>query len=124
MPDSAESNVEMPAWLQTVLDEPPSTAAGGVPTGFLLGWGALCSLSLGGGAVMGFKIARKHVGWFFEAELREDYLSLKRAFNALTSQDAQEQFFSDASSEILTRIEAHRTQIPHRRIAPEEVIAA
>lgn len=76
------------------------------------------------GAVMGFKIARKHVGWFFEAELREDYLSLKRAFNALTSQDAQEQFFSDASSEILTRIEAHRTQIPHRRIAPEEVIAA
>jgi tRNA-dihydrouridine synthase B len=76
------------------------------------------------GAVMGFKIARKHVGWFFEAELREDYLFFKRAFNALTSQDAQEQFFSDESRSILTRIEAHETKNPHRNVASEEDIAA
>ena len=39
----------------------------------------------------------------FEAELGDSYLFFKRAFNALTSQDAQEQFFYDESSSILTR---------------------
>ena len=76
------------------------------------------------GAVMGFKIARKHVGWFFEAELGDDYLFFKRAFNALTSQDAQEQFFNDESSSILTRIELHEAHNPHRNVVPEEDIAA
>ena len=76
------------------------------------------------GAVMGFKIARKHVGWFFEAELGDNYLSFKRAFNALASQDAQEQFFSEESSRILTTIESYETRCPHRKVASEEKIAA
>ena len=73
---------------------------------------------------MGFKIARKHVGWFFEAELGDNYLSFKRAFNALASQDAQEQFFSEESSRILTTIESYETRCPHRKVASEEKIAA
>ena len=76
------------------------------------------------GAVMGFKIARKHVGWFFEAELYDDYLPFKRAFNALTSQDAQEQFFGEESGRILKRIEAHEKGNPHHKTASEESIAA
>jgi tRNA-dihydrouridine synthase B len=76
------------------------------------------------GAVMGFKIARKHVGWFFEAELYDDYLPFKRAFNALASQDAQEQFLSEESNRILKGIEAHEKDNPHHKIASEESIAA
>ena len=44
------------------------------------------------GTVVGHKIARKHAGWFFEAELAEAYLPIKRAFNALENADAQEDF--------------------------------
>ena len=73
---------------------------------------------------MGFKIARKHVGWFFEAELSNDYLSFKRAFNALTSQDAQEQFFSEESHNILKWIAAREASNPRRKVASEEDIAA
>lgn len=76
------------------------------------------------GAVMGFKIARKHVGWFFEAELSDNYLSFKRAFNALTSQDAQEQFFTEESHNILKWIAACEASNPHRKVASEEDIAA
>ncbi len=75
------------------------------------------------GAVMGFKIARKHVGWFFEVELGGDYLPFKRAFNALTSQDAQEQFFDEESSDILKRIEAREAQNRGRKKAAKEQVA-
>ena len=44
------------------------------------------------GPVMGHKIARKHAGWFFEAELGDAYHRIKRAFNALENADAQENF--------------------------------
>lgn len=76
------------------------------------------------GAVMGFKIARKHVGWFFEAELGNDYLPLKRAFNALLSQDAQEQFFDEESASILSKIDAHEAHTGGGNIGAKENIAA
>jgi tRNA-dihydrouridine synthase B len=44
------------------------------------------------GPVMGYKIVRKHAGWFFEAELGEAYLPIKRAFNSLDCTDAQDDF--------------------------------
>ena len=53
------------------------------------------------GPVMGHKIARKHAGWFFEAELGKAYLPIKRAFNALESADAQENFLDTQQSTII-----------------------
>lgn len=52
----------------------------------------ICQLRTFHGEVMGYKIARKHAGWFFEAELGEDYLAVKREFNGLDCADAQEDF--------------------------------
>ncbi len=66
------------------------------------------------GAVMGFKIARKHVGWFFEAELGADYLLFKRRFNALDSQQAQQYFFDEKSDDILRSIEAYNQRLGPR----------
>jgi tRNA-dihydrouridine synthase B len=57
------------------------------------------------GPVMGYKIARKHIGWFFEVELGEIYLPHKRAFNALSSQDAQQQFLKQETDAILHLME-------------------
>ena len=53
------------------------------------------------GPVMGHKIARKHAGWFFEAELGKAYLPIKRAFNALENADAQENFLDTQRSTII-----------------------
>lgn len=47
------------------------------------------------GAIMGYKIARKHVNWFLEAEAGHDYRALRASFNALPSPDAQEAFLRD-----------------------------
>lgn len=76
------------------------------------------------GAVMGYKIARKHVGWFFEAELGDDYLPLKRAFNALPSQDAQQQFFDDNGDAILRNIETFEHGKQGAQVLSEEHLAA
>ena len=76
------------------------------------------------GAVMGYKIARKHAGWFFEAELKGNYLPLKRAFNALPSRDAQEQFFDQNGDAILHNIEAVERGKQGVNILIEEHLAA
>jgi tRNA-dihydrouridine synthase B len=54
------------------------------------------------GPVMGYKIARKHAGWFFEAELGEAYLPIKRAFNVLENADAQENFLNAQQGTIIS----------------------
>jgi tRNA-dihydrouridine synthase B len=56
------------------------------------------------GAIMGYKIARKHVNWFLEAEAGQDYRALKASFNALPSPDAQEAFLRDHKSFIFKLI--------------------
>ena len=53
------------------------------------------------GTVLGHKIARKHAGWFFEAELGDAYLPIKRAFNSLENADAQENFLDAQQSTIV-----------------------
>ena len=53
------------------------------------------------GPVMGCKIARKHAGWFFEAELGEAYLPIKRAFNSLECTDAQDDFLDTKESTLI-----------------------
>jgi hypothetical protein len=73
---------------------------------------------------MGYKIARKHIGWFFEAELGEIYLPHKRAFNALLSQDAQQQFLKQETDAILHLMEDGLINGVRRRVRTEEHIAA
>ena len=53
------------------------------------------------GPVMGYKIARKHAGWFFEAELGEAYLPIKRAFNSLDCTDAQDDFLDTKENTLI-----------------------
>lgn len=53
------------------------------------------------GPVMGYKIARKHAGWFFEAELGEAYLPIKRAFNSLDCTDAQDNFLDTKENTLI-----------------------
>ena len=53
------------------------------------------------GDVMGYKIARKHAGWFFEAELGEAYLAIKRVFNSLDCASAQEEFLDSQHARII-----------------------
>ena len=43
-------------------------------------------------AIVGYKIARKHVNWFLEAEVGQSCRALRASFNALPSPDAQEAF--------------------------------
>jgi tRNA-dihydrouridine synthase len=76
------------------------------------------------GPVMGYKIARKHIGWFFEVELGEIYLPHKRAFNALSSQDAQQQFLKQETDAILHLMEDDITNGARSRTRTEEPIAA
>ena len=76
------------------------------------------------GPVMGYKIARKHIGWFFEAELGEIYLPHKRAFNALLSQDAQQQFLKQETDAILHLMDDDVINGIRSRARPEEYIAA
>ena len=68
------------------------------------------------GNVMGHKIARKHAGWFFEAELGEAYLPIKRAFNALDSADAQEDFL-DAQQRTIIDLMTRLREESVRRLA-------
>ena len=64
------------------------------------------------GPVMGHKIARKHAGWFFEAELGEAYLPIKRAFNALENADAQENFLDAQQGAIINLMRRfHETSV-------------
>ena len=64
------------------------------------------------GTVMGHKIARKHAGWFFEAELGEAYLPIKRAFNALEDADAQEGFLDAQQGTIINLMSRfHETSV-------------
>lgn len=53
------------------------------------------------GPVMGYKIARKHAGWFFEAELGEAYLPIKQAFNSLDCTDAQDDFLDTKENTLI-----------------------
>jgi len=53
------------------------------------------------GPVMGHKIARKHASWFFEAELGEAYLPIKRAFNSLDCTDAQDDFLDKKENTLI-----------------------
>ena len=76
------------------------------------------------GPVMGYKIARKHIGWFFEVELGEIYLPHKRAFNALPSQDGQQQFLKQETDAILHLMEDDFINGARRRARTEEHIAA
>lgn len=69
------------------------------------------------GDVMGYKIARKHIGWFFEAELGDFYLPLKRAFNALPSAEAQQQFLATHEDKILAEMESTERNVRARRMA-------
>jgi hypothetical protein len=73
---------------------------------------------------MGYKIARKHIGWFFEVELGEIYLPHKRAFNALPSQDGQQQFLKQETDAILHLMEDDVINGARRRARTEEHIAA
>ena len=64
------------------------------------------------GTVMGHKIARKHAGWFFEAELSEAYLPIKRAFNALEDANAQEGFLDAEQGTIINLMSRfHETSV-------------
>ena len=64
------------------------------------------------GTAMGHKIARKHAGWFFEAELGKAYLPIKRAFNALEDADAQEGFLDAQQGTIINLLSRfHETSV-------------
>jgi hypothetical protein len=69
------------------------------------------------GDVTGHKIARKHAGWFFEAELGEAYLPIKRAFNALESADAQENFLDVQQSTIVNLMSRFQNESVRRLAA-------
>ena len=69
------------------------------------------------GDVTGHKIARKHAGWFFEAELGEAYLPIKRAFNALESADAQENFLDAQQSTIVNLMSRFQNESVRRLAA-------